>query len=151
MAAAGHEVIAEAMVLLLERGKLLTEGAGAAATAALLSGAVVPAAQGVTAVIVSGGNVDAKVLADLIVRREARMGRRMRLRTRVPDRPGGLAGLLETVAAAGANVIELSHVRDDANLPLAQTGVELLVELRGTAHADALGQQLDAAGYPPPT
>jgi threonine dehydratase len=49
----------------------------------------------------------------------------------VPDRPGGLAGLLETVAAVGANVIELSHLRDDATLPLAQTGVELLVELRG--------------------
>ena len=142
------DVIAEAMVLLLERGKLLTEGAGAAATAALLAGAVIPAPRGVTAVIVSGGNVDAKVLADLIARREARLGRRLRLRTRVPDRPGGLAGLLETVAAAGANVIELSHVRDDASLPLAQTGVELLVELRGAAHADALAKDLDAAGYP---
>jgi threonine dehydratase len=140
--------IAEAMVLLLERGKLLAEGAGAAATAALLGGAVAPARQGVTAVIVSGGNVDAKVLADLIARRETRVGRRVRLRTRVPDRPGGLAGLLETVAAAGANVIELAHVRDDASLPLAQTGVELLVELRGAAHADALARALAAAGYP---
>jgi hypothetical protein len=72
----------------------------------------------------------------------------MRLRTRVPDRPGGLAGLLAAVATAGANVIELSHVRDDADLPLAQTGVELLVELRGAAHADALATDLDAAGYP---
>jgi threonine dehydratase len=143
------DAIAEAMVLLLERGKLLSEGAGAAATAALLTGAATPAPAGVTVTIVSGGNVDAKVLADLIARREARMGRRMRLRTRVPDRPGGLAGLLETVAAAGANVIELSHVRDDATLPLAQTGVELLVELRGTAHADVLARELDAAGYPP--
>jgi threonine dehydratase len=99
-------------------------------------------------VIVSGGNVDAKVLADLIARRETRVGRCVRLGTRVPDRPGGLAGLLETVAAADANVIELSHVRDDANLALAQTGVELLVELGGTAHAHALAQDLDAAGYP---
>jgi threonine dehydratase len=139
--------IAEAMVLLLERGKLLAEGAGAAATAALLSGAVTPAPQGSTAVIVSGGNVDAKVLADLIARRETRVGRRVRLRTRVPDRPGGLAGLLETVADVGANVIELAHVRDDATLPLAQRGVELLVELRGDEHADALAKQLEAAGY----
>jgi threonine dehydratase len=83
-------------------------------------------------VIVSGGHVDAKVRADLIARREARVGRSVRLRTRVPDRPGGLAGLLDAVAAVGANVLELSHVRDDANLPLAQTGVELVVELRGT-------------------
>jgi threonine dehydratase len=146
--AVDDDAIAEAMVFLLERGKLLAEGAGAAATAALLSGAVAPASDGVTVVVVSGGNVDAKVLADLIARRETRVGRRIRLRTRVPDRPGGLAGLLDTIAAAGANVVELSHVRDDATLPLAQTGVELLVELRGDEHADALATQLAAAGYP---
>jgi threonine dehydratase len=149
--AVDDDAIAEAMVLLLERGKLLSEGAGAAATAAVLTGAATPAPHGVTAAIVSGGNVDAKVLADLIARRETRVGRRVRLRTRVSDRPGGLAGLLETVAAAGANVIELSHVRDDATLPLTQTGVELLVELRGIEHADALAKDLDAAGYPPRT
>jgi threonine dehydratase len=136
------------MVLLLERGKLLAEGAGAATTAALLTGAVTPAARGVTVAIVSGGNLDANVLARLITRRESRVGRRLRVHTRVPDRPGGLAGLLETVAAAGANVIELSHVRDDPGLQLAETGVELLLELRGDEHADALAQRLDAAGYP---
>ncbi|HET6868238.1 MAG TPA: threonine ammonia-lyase [Solirubrobacteraceae bacterium] len=140
--------IAEAMVLLLERGKLLAEGAGAASTAALLTGAVKPASRGVTVAIVSGGNVDANVLARLITRRETRVGRRLRLHTRVPDRPGGLAGLLQTVAAAEANVIELSHARDDADLPLAQTGVELLLELRGGQHADALVTRLSTAGYP---
>jgi threonine dehydratase len=136
------------MVLLLERAKLLAEGAGAASTAALLTGAAKPSAHGVTVAIVSGGNVDAKVLADLISRRETRVGRRVRLRTRVPDRPGGLAGLLDTVAAAGANVIELSHMRDDPTLPLAETGVELLLELRGDDHADTLAARLEAAGYP---
>jgi threonine dehydratase len=141
--------IAEAMALLLERGKLLAEGAGGAATATLLSGAVTPAPHGVTALVVSGGNVDAKVLADLIARRETRVGRRVRLRTRVPDRPGGLAALLETVAAARVNVLELAHIRDDATLPLGQTGVELLVELRGKEHAGALAKQLEAAGYVP--
>jgi threonine dehydratase len=140
--------IAEAMVLLLERGKLLAEGAGTASTAALLTGAATPAPRGVTIAIVSGGNLDANLLARLITRRETRMGRRLRLYTRVPDRPGGLAGLLQTVAAAGANVIELSHARDDADLPLAQTGVELLLELRGEEHADALAKRLSAAGYP---
>jgi threonine dehydratase len=139
--------IAEAMVLLLERGKLLAEGAGAASTAALLTGAAKPAARGATVAILSGGNVDAKVLADLICRRETRVGRRTRLRTRVPDRPGGLAGLVDTVAAAGANVIELSHVRDDPTLPLAETGVELLLELRGDDHADTLAERLHDAGY----
>jgi threonine dehydratase len=136
------------MVLLLERAKLLAEGAGAASTAALLSGAATPARRGVTVAIVSGGNLDANLLAHLIDRRETRVGRRLRLHTRVPDRPGGLAGLLDTIAAAGANVIELSHVRDEPDLPLAQTGVELLLELRGNEHADALAERLDAAGYP---
>lgn len=140
--------IAEAMVLLLERGKLLAEGAGAASTAALLTGGVTPSPRGVTVAIVSGGNLDANLLARLITRRESRVGRRLRLHTRVPDRPGGLAGLLQTVAAAGANVIELSHARDDAHLPLAQTGVELLLELRGEEHAQTLATRLNAAGYP---
>jgi threonine dehydratase len=140
--------IAEAMVLLLERGKLLAEGAGAASTAALLTGAVTPAPRGATVAIVSGGNLDANLLARLITRRESRVGRRLRLHTRVPDRPGGLAGLLQTVAAAGANVIELSHAREDANLALAETGVELLLELRSEHHADALAKRLNAAGYP---
>jgi threonine dehydratase len=140
--------IAEAMVLLLERAKLMAEGAGAVSTAALLSGAVEPAQNGTTVAIVSGGNLDANVLARMITRRESRVGRRLRLHTRVPDRPGGLAGLLETVAAGGANVVELSHVRDDPALPLAQTGVELLLELRGDEHANALAARLHAAGYP---
>jgi threonine dehydratase len=66
----------------------------------------------------------------------------------VPDRPGGLAGLLQTVGAAGANVIELSHAREDADLALAETGVELLLEFRSKQHADTLAQRLNAAGYP---
>ncbi|MEA2178953.1 MAG: threonine dehydratase [Solirubrobacteraceae bacterium] len=148
LATVDDDDIAEAMVLLLERGKLLAEGAGAATTAALLTGAVVPATAGVTVAIVSGGNVDAKVLANLISRREARVGRRLRLVTRVPDRPGGLAGLLQAVGAAEANVLELSHVRDDAALALADTGVNLLVEVRGDDHAAALAARLANAGYP---
>lgn len=101
-----------------------------------------------TVAIVSGGNLDANLLARLINRRETRVRRRLRLYTRVPDRPDGLAQLLNTVAPAGANVIELAHARGDANLPLAQTGVELLLELRSDGHADALAQRLSAAGYP---
>ena len=62
--------------------------------------------------------------------------------------PEPLAGLLQTVAAAGANVIELSHAREDMNLPLAETGVELVLEVRSEEHADALAERLGAAGYP---
>lgn len=87
--------IAEAGVVLLERGKLLAEGAGAASTAALLTGAAAPAPRGAPVAIVSGGNLDANLFARLITRRESRVGCRLRLHTRVPDRPGGLAGLLQ--------------------------------------------------------
>jgi len=87
------------MVLLLERGKLRAEGAGAASTAALLTGVVTPAPRGVTIPIVSGGNLDANLLARLITRRETRVGRRLRLHTQVPARAGRLAGLLQTIAA----------------------------------------------------
>ena len=142
------EAIAEAMVVLLERGKLLVEGAGAVTAAALLTHVATPASRGATVAVASGGNVDAGVLARVITRRETHVGRLVRLHTRVPDRPGGLAGLLDTVAAAGGNVVELSHVRADASLPLAETGVELVLELRGDEHADALTDLLDAAGYP---
>jgi threonine dehydratase len=139
--------IAEAMVLLLERAKLVVEGAGAAGVAALLSGAVRPAASGVTAVILSGGNVDAALLAGLATRHETEAGRRIRLLTRVPDRPGGLAGLLTLIAQDGVNVLSVEHVRDGMPLGVRQTGVELILETRGREHGDELLADLRAHGY----
>lgn len=139
--------IAEAMVLLLERAKLVVEGAGAAAVAALLSGAVIPARHGVTVAILSGGNVDAALLAGLATRHETEVGRRIRLLTRVPDRPGGLAGLLALIAADGVNVLSVEHVRDGVPLGVRQTGVELILETRGREHGEALLADLRDHGY----
>ena len=139
--------IAEAMVLLLERAKLVVEGAGAAGVAALLSGAVAPAGEGTTAVILSGGNVDAALLAGLAARHETAAGRRIRLLTRVPDRPGGLAGLLTLIAEDGVNVLSVGHVRDGMPLEVRQTGVELILETRGREHGDELLADLRAHGY----
>lgn len=141
------DAIAEAMVLLVERAKLVTEGAGAAAVAALSTGAVKPAAAGTTAVILSGGNVDAHVLAGVINRHQTAVGRRARLFTRISDRPGGLAELLKTVAAAGGNVLDVTHVRDGVALHVEETGVELLVESRSGHHRRALVERLEEAGY----
>ncbi len=140
--------IAEAMMLLLERSKLLAEGAGAAATAALIAGATAPAHKGATVVIISGGNVDFGILAGLIARHETVAERRLRLATRVPDRSGGLAALLAAVAASGASVREVLHVREGIDLHVSETGIELLLETRGAGHARAIVEQITAAGYP---
>lgn len=143
----GEEAIAEAMIFLLERGKLLTEGAGATATAALMAGATASARDGATAVILSGGNVDLGVLAGVIARHETVADRRLRLFTRVSDRPGGLAALLAAVAESGASVREVVHVREGIDLHVAETGIELLLETRGASHAGAIAAQLAGAGH----
>jgi threonine dehydratase len=139
--------VAEAMVVLLERAKLVVEGAGAVGVAALLSGAVVPAAHGATVVVLSGGNVDAGVLATVALRHETAEGRRLRFFTRVEDRPGGLARLLTRVAAAGGNLVTVTHVREAVPLHLRQTGVDLLLETRGADHAAEIIAALEEAGY----
>jgi threonine dehydratase len=139
--------IAEAMVLLVERSKLVVEGAGAVPLAALLSGAVSAAADGSTVVVLSGGNVDVGLLAAVAARHETRVGRRLRVYTRVRDLPGGLAGLLSEVAGAGANLIDVEHVRSGVDLHVRETGIELTVETRGREHAEALLQRLRDAGY----
>jgi threonine dehydratase len=139
--------IAAAMVLLLERSKLVVEGAGAASLAALLTGAIAPAPSGTTVAILSGGNVDAGLLAAIAARQETLAGRRVRFFTRVPDSPGGLAGLLAAVAAAQANLIEVQHVRDGVPLDIRETGVTLTVETRGPAHVEEFRRDLADAGY----
>ena len=139
--------VAEAMVVLLERAKLVVEGAGAVGVAALLAGAVVPAPSGATVVVLSGGNVDAGVLATVALRHETAEGRRLRFFTRVEDRPGGLARLLTRIADAGGNLVTVTHVREAVPLHIRQTGVDLLLETRGADHAAEIVAALEAAGY----
>ncbi len=142
-----EEAIAEAMYLCLERAKLVVEGAGAAGVAAVLGGHVLPAASGATVVVLSGGNVDAGVLASVARRHETAVGRRLVLLTRVADSPGALAGLLDRVARSGGNVVDLSHVRDGVDLNVRETVVELVLETRGPEHAETVLRDLDGAGY----
>jgi len=145
--AVDEDAIADAMVLLAERGKLVVEGAGAAGVAALLSGRVEPAAEGATVCVLSGGNVDARVLAAVINRHQTGIGRRTRIFTRLRDRPGSLADLLGVVAASGGNVIDLNHVRDGVSLGLGETGIELVIESRNEGHAVELLERLREANY----
>ncbi len=139
--------VADAMVRLLERAKLVVEGAGAVGVAALLTGAVRPAGQGATLVVLSGGNVDPGLLATVASRHETSEGRRVRLFTRVDDRPGGLARLLIRVAEAGGNLVTVAHLRDAVPLHVRETGVDLVLETRGLDHAAEIVTALEASGY----
>jgi threonine dehydratase len=143
----GEDEIAEAMFLCLERAKLVVEGAGAVAIAALLGTATGPARRGETVAILSGGNVDAGVLAAVARRHETGEGRRLVLITRLQDRPGALVGLLQHVAGTGANIVDVAHVREGVDLHVRETAVELVLETRGREHADAVLEQLRASGY----
>jgi threonine dehydratase len=139
--------VADAIVLLAERAKLVVEGAGAVGVAALTTGVVTPAAQGSTVVVLSGGNIDAGLLALIAQRHETGAGRRLRLFTLISDRPGGLAALLTLVARAGGNLVSVQHVRDAVPLHVRQTGVELVLETRGSEHATEILATLAGAGY----
>ena len=143
----GEDETADAMVWLMERSKLVVEGGGAVGVAALLGGQVTLSQDGPTVAILSGGNVDAGLLATIAQRHEATEGRRMRLFTRISDRPGALAALLTAIAAAGGNVVHADHIREAAALHVRETGVEISLEVRGPEHGTAIMAALRTAGY----
>jgi threonine dehydratase len=134
--------VAEAMVLLLERSKLVVEGAGAVAVAALLHSRVEAPAEGQVCAVLSGGNVDASLLSECIRLGETAAGRRMVLSTVVPDRPGALAGLLRVVADHGGNVVDVEHLRDGIDIHVRETAIKLVLQTRGP---DSNQEILDAA------
>jgi threonine dehydratase len=148
MAVVDDEDTAEAMFVLMERCKLVVEGAGAVGVAALLGGQVAPAPQGTTVAVLSGGNVDPGLLLSIARRHETLAGRRLVVLSRVPDRPGALAGLLTCVAEAGGNVVDVSHVREGFDLHVRETAVELVLETRGREHAGRVTAAMRDAGYP---
>jgi threonine dehydratase len=130
--------VAWAMVMLLERTKLVVEGAGAVAVAALMQGRVSAPPDGEVCAVLSGGNVDASLLSECIRLGETAAGRRMVLSTVVPDRPGALSGLLGVVAEHGGNVVDVEHLRDGIDLHVGETAIKLVLQTRGPE----AGQQL---------
>lgn len=140
-----EESISRALLGVLERAKLVVEPAGAVGVAALLDD---PAAfDGPTVVVLSGGNVDPLLLNRVIRHGLAAAGRFLTLRVVIGDHPGDLAHLLSEVAAAGANVIEVAHARNDARLSIDTVEVLLQLETRGEPHADQLVARLRGCGY----
>ena len=140
------EQIAEAIVLLVERTKLVVEGAGAASVAAILGG--LAGGSGPVLALLSGGNIDASLMVQVMRHGLAFHGRYLVLRTRVPDHPGELAKLLDLLAAERVNVVDVEHQRESAMVPIGYTGVELTLLTRDTEHCNQLVAQLRAWGYP---
>ncbi|MDX6467194.1 MAG: threonine dehydratase [Gaiellaceae bacterium] len=140
------EEITESIVLLLERTKLVVEGAGAVSVAAILGDKVGGA--GIVVPVLSGGNIDATLLISVMRRGLAVAGRFLVLRTRVPDRPGELATLLTLLANDRVNVVEVEHQRETADLPVGETGVELTLLTRDAAHCEEILATLARWGYP---
>jgi threonine dehydratase len=142
--------VAEAMVFLMERAKLVVEGAGAVGVAALLAGRLRASAAGTTVVVLSGGNVDAGLLAEVARRHESQSGRRLVLLASLPDRPGSLARLLALVGELRANLLDVVHIREGFDLHVRETAVQLVLETRGAAHAQRVTDSVRAAGYSEP-
>ena len=138
--------VSAAILLLLERAKLVVEPSGAAGLAALLEGRVKP--QGKTAVILCGGNIDALALADLTQREMLRADRYLHLMTSCDDRPGGLVRLLSVIAGLRGSVITVNHNRLSPHIALGVTSVELLIEVRDRAHQERILTALQEQGYP---
>lgn len=140
------EEITQSIVQLLERTKLVVEGAGAVGVAALLAGKL--GGQGPVVPVLSGGNIDASLLISVMRRGLAVAGRYLVLRTRVPDRPGELAKLLTLLADERVNVVEVEHQRETPELPVGETGVELTLLTRDSAHCDEILATMARWGYP---
>jgi threonine dehydratase len=137
--------IAGAILLVSERCKLTVEGAGAASVAALLAGKV--EGSGAACALLSGGNIDASMLIEVLRHGLTRAGRYLVVRTRVDDRPGNLALLLALVAGERANVLEVNHHREGLDLPVTGTEIELTLVMRDEAHCEELLAKLGEQGY----
>jgi threonine dehydratase len=140
------EEISQAIVLLLERTKLLVEGAGAAPLAALLNRRV--GGDGPVAVLLSGGNIDPTLLITVVRHGLTLAGRYLVLRTRVPDRPGELVKLLTKIAEERVNLVSVEHHREGMQMTVAETEVELTLATRDEAHCEALLESIARWGYP---
>ncbi|GBQ00341.1 threonine ammonia-lyase [Streptomyces spongiicola] len=140
-----EDALSSALLLCLERAKLVVEPAGASPVAALLSD---PQAYGGPVVaVLSGGNVDPLLMQRVLRHGMAAGGRYLSLRLRLPDRPGALATLLGVLSVADANVLDVGHVRTDPGLGLTEVEVELHLETKGPEHCAEVSSALREAGY----
>lgn len=139
--------VADAMMLVLERSKLTTEGGGAVGIAALLAKKIGLMPETNTVVVLSGGNVDIGLIPNLVRRHETAEGRRLIVLVKLPDRPGSFAGLLSLCVDTGANLIEVQHIRNGISLHPRETGIQISLEVRGRDHSNEIIRLAAIAGY----
>jgi threonine dehydratase len=143
---AGEAEIEAAVVKLLEIEKTLAEGAGAAALAAVLAHPKLFAGRN-TGIVISGGNIDMRLLSNVILRELAREGRIMSLIVSIEDRPGVLARVASLIGDAGGNILEVSHNRLMTGASAKSADLGLVIEARDDAHADEIKARIEQAGY----
>jgi threonine dehydratase len=143
----GDEEIVETINLLLERHKLLVEGAGAAAAAAAISGRIAGLHGRTVGIVLSGGNIDLPLLQAVVRRGLTVSGRYLVLSTRIPDRPGALMQLLRVLAEDRVNIVDIVHHREGLDVFVTDTEVELTVETRDAAHAQEVLELLAERGF----
>jgi threonine dehydratase len=141
-----EEEIALAIVALLERSKMLVEGAGAVTLAALMNGRVAAIA-GKTVCLLSGGNIDVKTIAVVVDRGLLAAGRYLKLKVALDDVPGSLAQLASDIAVTKANISIITHDRRSKDLPIGKTEVLLELETRGFEHIQETVEYLESRGY----
>ena len=141
-----EETIEHALAMILEIEKTLIEGAAAAGFAALLEHADQFRGRQV-GIVMSGGNIDMRLLSNVILRELTREGRIILLSLEIEDRPGQLADIARIIADAGGNVLEVSHNRMMAGIPAKSATLELVVEARDTEHAQEIRDRLTARGF----
>jgi threonine dehydratase len=141
-----EEALSQALLLCLERGKLVVEPAGVASVAALMDRP--QSFEPPVLAVLSGGNIDPVLLLRVLRHGMAAAGRYLSFRLRIPDRPGELARLLGELAESGANVLDVEHVRTGPKLHLDEVEVALQLETRGPSHCDDVLARLRAVGYP---
>lgn len=139
--------IANAVLLLLEEEKVVAEGAAASGLAAVVGRHVADAVGRKTGIVICGGNIDTNLISTIIERGLVTAGRRVRLEVRIPDVPGSLARLTQTVAEQRANVLEIHHEREFAPLAFGETLVTLTLETRGREHVETLVRAMQGAGW----
>ena len=144
---AGEPEIEAAVVKLLEIEKTVAEGAGAAALAAVLANPKLFAGCN-TGIVISGGNVDMRLLSNVILRELAREGRIMSLVVGIDDRPGVLARVASLIGDAGGNIMEVSHNRLITGASAKSADLGLVIEARDDTHAEEIKSRLEQAGYP---
>lgn len=140
------EEISRALVVLMEKSKLVVEPAGAVGVAALLAGKIRPL-KGPISVVLSGGNIDTNFFIRILERGLTQEGRLVLLRVGILDKPGHLAKVLSLLAGLGSNVLDVKHYRAGWQLPLEGTELEILLETRDAAHGSEIVSRLKSEGY----